>query len=76
VLHEAGHPYHAVASLERAAELRPDLEPPLTLLGELYWALGFRKDAYATLRRARDACSDPGRAAQLDARLANLQRAG
>lgn len=74
VLHEAGHPYHAVASLERAAELRPDLEPPLTLLGELYWALGFRKDAFTALKRARDACADPGRAAQIDARLATLAK--
>ncbi|HEY3446662.1 MAG TPA: response regulator [Myxococcales bacterium] len=74
VLHEAGHPYHAVASLERAAELRPDLEPPLTLLGELYWALGFRKDAFDALKRAKEACANPARAAQIEARLETLQR--
>lgn len=72
VQHEAGEPYHAVAALERAAELRPDLERALSLLAELYWALGFRKEAVAALRRARDASADPARTRVLDERLASI----
>ncbi|MBI5548999.1 MAG: response regulator [Deltaproteobacteria bacterium] len=75
VLRQANQPYQAVAALERAAELRPDLDQPLTMLGELYLALGFRKTARDVLLRAREACADPLRARQIEARLAELGRA-
>jgi CheY-like chemotaxis protein len=75
VLRQAGQPYQAVAALERAADLRPDLDQPLTLLGELYLALGFRKTARDVFSRALEACSDENRGRQIQARLAALGKA-
>lgn len=72
VLRQAGQPYQALASLERAVDLRPDLDQPLSLLGELYLQLGFRKTARDVFARALDACSETGRAEQLRARLAAI----
>jgi len=71
-LHDAGQPYQALASLERAAELRPDLEQPRVLLGDLYLSLGFPKTAREVLTRALDACADANRREEIRARLARL----
>jgi len=72
VLRQAGQPYQAVAALERAAELRPDLDQTLTILGDLYLTLGFRKTARDVFKRALDACADVARGQQIQARLSQL----
>ncbi|MHB8877330.1 MAG: hypothetical protein ACYC8T_26835, partial [Myxococcaceae bacterium] len=72
-LRASGDPYRAIASLERAADLRPDLEAPLTNLGELYRQLGFRKSAQAVLRRALDVCQDAAKRAHLEQQLREVE---
>lgn len=62
----ADKPYEALASLERAVELRPDLDPPLFLLGELYRRLGFAKTAAEVFTRAARVCKDPARRAKAE----------
>jgi CheY-like chemotaxis protein len=61
----AGDSYRALASYERAVDLRPDLEVPLTELGQLYAKLGFRRSASQVFRRAAEVSQDAGRKQQL-----------
>ncbi len=67
---QASQPYQAVAALERAVDLRPDLDQPLILLADLYLSLGFRKTAREVILRAREVCSDDTRRRELDTWLA------
>lgn len=73
LLERSGDPYRALASLQRAAELRPDLDLPLIQLGELYQKLGFRKTAREVLTRAAEMCQDGGQRAQLQEKAAKLE---
>ena len=72
ILRSAGQPYQAIAALERAVELRPDLDQPVAQLGELYLELGFRKTAREVFLKAASVCRDPGRLQQIQQRLAQL----
>ncbi|MFZ5471331.1 MAG: response regulator [Myxococcota bacterium] len=69
MLRANGEPYLAIASLERAAELRPDLDDPLLALGETYLRQGFRKTAVEVFQRALEVCRDPARRATIEAKV-------
>ena len=72
LLEQLGQPYEALAELERAVDLRPDLDQVALMLGDLYLKLGFRKTAREVFLRAADVCRDPARAAEIQGRLAKL----
>jgi tetratricopeptide (TPR) repeat protein len=59
LLRSLQRPYEAVAALERAVELRPDLFRPLAELAVAYETVGFRRTAGEIYARALEACQDP-----------------
>lgn len=74
-LRAAGEPYQALASLERAVDLRPDHDQPLVALGDLYKQLGFRKTALQVFQRALEVCTEPRRRAHVEEQVRELAQA-
>ena len=72
VLHQ---PYQAVAALERAVELRPDLFRPLAELAVAYELVGFRRTAREVYARALEVCQEPPQAELIRRRLEALAAA-
>jgi CheY-like chemotaxis protein len=62
LLRSVQRPYEAVAALERAVELRPDLFRPLAELAVAYETVGFRRTAGEIYSRALAVCQEPVRA--------------
>lgn len=69
ILRAQNQPYQAVAALERAVELRPDLFRPLAELAVAYELVGFRRTAREIYARALAVCKEPPQAAVIRGRL-------
>ncbi|MHB1843805.1 MAG: response regulator transcription factor [Deltaproteobacteria bacterium] len=67
-----GEAYQAVAALERAVELRPDLYRPLAELAVAYETVGFRRTAREIYARALAVCEDVTQGALIRRRLEAL----
>lgn len=66
-----GEPFRALASLERAVELEPNLQG-LVSLARIYEKTGFRAKAYEAWERALRRCQDPAEAANIKATMEKL----
>lgn len=72
LLRSLQRPYEAVAALERAVELRPDLFRPLAELAVAYETVGFRRTASEIYTRALAVCPDPTEAELIGKRIEAL----
>ncbi len=72
LLRSLQRPYEAVAALERAVELRPDLFRPLAELAVAYEAVGFRRTAGEIYARALEVCPEPAQAELIRRRIEAL----
>ena len=72
LLRSLQRPYEAVAALERAVELRPDLFRPLAELAVAYETVGFRRTASEIYTRALAVCPDPTQAELIGKRIEAL----